>query len=171
MKLPHRPWYPPTENARDIFDLVTPSLLGEVVESTSARAARFAKVEQGVSDAFRAAANHLGEEEARRLFRKTTRKPKRGPGGAINPERDRILLRAYDERPADQSLAAVARLLEKWAIETGIRLGSNADAIAAHLRKLLAERARRQRAAAVEARRLRMAMRNDPPSLLGSTKK
>jgi hypothetical protein len=77
MKMPSRPYFPPTEPVRDIFGLTRLSLLCEGLESDAERASRVATVEKGVQDAFQAAIDHLGEQEARKLFAKVTRRPKR----------------------------------------------------------------------------------------------
>jgi hypothetical protein len=126
-----------------------------------------AAVEKGLRDAFTAAVHHLGEEEARQLFRRVIRRPKRGLGKALAPDRDARLLQEYDAAVQNgETTAALARRLRA----DGRGLGDSAGAIQTQIRKLVKERKERQRAAAIEARRWRMATRNEPPSLLSEAK-
>jgi len=163
MKMPIRPWFPPTKPRADIFGLHQVTILGTACETDAERARRIAAVEAGVDAAFQAAIHHLGQDEARRLFQRVLRRPKRGQGKALAPDRDARLLKAHDEAvQKGESTAALARRLRAQ----GTKLGNTAGAIAAQIRKLVEERKRRARAAAIEARRWRMAMRNDPPTLL-----
>jgi hypothetical protein len=164
MKMPRRPFFPPVASRPDIFGLHQPTIAAG--ESDADTLKRFAKVEAGVVAAFRAAVGHLGEDEARRLFARVVRRPKRGRGKGLAPDRNYRLLRAYDTAVQNgESIAALARRLR--AGERGIELGNTADAIEAQIRKLVKERKERDRAAAVQARRWRMAMRNEPPTLAG----
>jgi hypothetical protein len=161
MKMPQRPFYPPVEPRADIFGLYPPPILNfETAEETSWRVAA---VEQGVLAAFRAAVAHLGEDEARALFLRLTRRPKRGPGKALALDRNVRLLRAHDA--AVQQGVTIAELSRQLRA-AGKELGNTEGAISAQIRKVVRERAARQRAAAKEARRWRMAMRNEPPTLL-----
>jgi hypothetical protein len=147
---------------QDIFGLHYVTLLGAACESDAERARRFAKVEAGVTAAFKAAVHHVGDDGARQLFRKALRRPKRGRGVALAFDRDRRLLAAYDEAVKNgETVAALARRLRA----PGIELGNTPAAIAAHIRRLVKGRKQRARAAAIEARRWRMAMRNDPPTI------
>jgi hypothetical protein len=165
MKMPQRPWYPPVNHPPDIFGLHYMTLLGAACESDADRAKRFAKVEGGIVAAFRAAVHHLGEERARQLFRKALRRPKRGPGRALAIDRDRRLLRAYDEAIKNgETIASAARRLRS----TGIRLGNTPAAVAAQIRRLVKARKQRERDAAFDARRWRMAMRNEPPTFISA---
>jgi hypothetical protein len=144
----------------DIFGLHHP-LLAAGCESDAERQQRFAKVEAGVIAAFKAAVHHLGEDAARELFNRVLRRPKRGRGKALAADRDARLLKAYDAAPEGESIASIARRLRA----EGKELGNTAVAIATQIRKLVAERKKSERRARVEARRWRMAMRNEPPTL------
>lgn len=159
--MPRRPFYP-VALPPDIFGLDQPSLLGQAFESEAETRKRTATVQKGVEDAFKAAVGHLGEEEARLLFARVQRRPKRGQGKMLAPDRDARLLREYDALNGE-TVAALARRLRAAA---GIELGNTAEAIATQIRKLREERTKRERAAAREARRWRMATRGEPPGLL-----
>lgn len=146
----------------DIFGLHHITILGAACESNAERARRFAKVEAGVTAAFKAAVHHVGDDNARELFRKVLRRPKRGRGRVLAVDRDRRLLAAYDEAVKNgETVAALAKQLRA----PGIELGNTPAAIAAQIRRLVRSRKQRARAAAIEARRWRMAMRNDPPTI------
>jgi hypothetical protein len=80
MKMPERPWYPLISDRPDIFGLQHITLAGAACETDTNRKQRIAKVEAGVTAAFRAAIHHLGEDEARELFNRVMRRPKRGRG-------------------------------------------------------------------------------------------
>lgn len=163
MKLPPRPFFPGRLPV-DIFGLEPlPSLL----ETDEERRKRIEIVEKGCAAAFNAAVRHLGEDGARQLFGKVMRKSKRGQGKALAPGRDTELLREHDAAAlSGESIRALAKRLhgEKWR-----KLGSTPAAIEAQLRKLLKERKARERAAAVDARRWRMATRDEAPTLLSVT--
>jgi hypothetical protein len=161
MKMPKRPWYPPTPQRPDIFGLHHVTLAGAACENDAARGQRIAKVEAGVAAAFKAAIHHLGEEEARELFNRVMRRPKRGRGKALASDRDARLLKAYDAAPEGESIAAIARRLRS----AGTELGNTAGAISRQIRKLVDDRKERERRARIEARRWRMAMRHEPPTL------
>ncbi len=163
MKMPRRPWYPPLEPQTDILGLHHISLLGAACESAAERKQRTGKVEAGVIAAFNAAVHHLGNDDARKLFNRVLQRPKRGRGKALAADRDTLLLKTYDEAPGE-SIASIARRLRAQ----GKQLGNTAAAIATQIRKLVKEREKRQRRERVEARRWRMAMRNEPPSFLSS---
>jgi len=163
MKMPRRPFFPPVGLRPDIFGLHQLTIAG-AGESDVDRQKRVATIEAGVVASFKAAVGHLGEDEARRLFARVVRRPKRGRGKGLAPDRNYRLLRAYDTaRQSGESIAALARRLR--ASEGGIKLGNTADAIEAQIRKLVKERQKREHASAVRARRWRMAMRNEPPTL------
>jgi hypothetical protein len=158
MKMPRRPFYP-VELPPDIFGLRHIGLLEH--EDETERQKRVGTVEKGVAAAFKAAIDHL---EARRLFARVLRRPKRGQGKMLAPDRDARLLMEFDAVASrGESVAALSRRLRAAA---GTEFGNTADAIETQIRKLLKERNRRERAAAVEARRWRMAMRGEPPGLL-----
>ncbi|MGA8498335.1 MAG: hypothetical protein WB764_22805 [Xanthobacteraceae bacterium] len=137
------------------------TIMHSACESPVDRAKRLAKVEAGVRTAFRAAIHHMGEADARALFARVLRRPKRGRGKALAGDRDGRLLRAYDDAPEGESIAAIARRLRAESTQ----LGNTAAAIAAQIRKLVSERKKRDYRARVDARRWRMAMRNEPPTL------
>jgi len=90
-------------------------------------------------------------------------RPNRGRGKSLADDRDTLLLKTYDEAPGE-SIASIARRLRAQ----GTHLGNTTAAIATQIRKLVKEREERQRRARVEARRWRMATRNEPPSFLSS---
>jgi hypothetical protein len=162
MKMPSRPWYPPMQPRPDIFGLHHVTLLHAACESDAERQQRFAKVEAGMIAALEAAVHHLGEDAARELFNRVLRRPKRGRGKALAADRDYLLLKAYDAAsPEGESVASIARRL----CAKGTQLGNTAAAIAIQIRKLVAARKERERRARVEARRWRMATRNEPPTL------
>jgi hypothetical protein len=69
MKMPRRYFFP-MEPPPDIFGLRSLTLIGEACETESERKRRAAKIEAGVGAAFTAATRHLGEAEARELFRR-----------------------------------------------------------------------------------------------------
>jgi hypothetical protein len=163
MKMPRRPWYPPVKPRPDIFGLHHVTLAGAGCESDVERQQRFAKVKAGVIAAFKAAVHHMGEDAACELFKSVQRRPKRGPGKVHPADRDARLLKAYDAAaPKGESIASIARRLHAT---EGKELGNTAAAVAAQIRKLVAARKKREYRARVEARRLRMAMRNEPPTL------
>lgn len=160
--MPRRPFYPPVVIPPDILGLQHLGLLTGESEAETRR--RIAAVEAGVEAAFKAAVEHLGEEDARRLFARVVRRPKRGQGKGLAPDRDARLLKEYDAAARNgETVAALARRLHT----AGIELGNTADAIETQIRKLVKERNRRQRAAAFEARRWRMATRRETSLLSG----
>jgi hypothetical protein len=146
MKMPRRrpffplfPLFPPVAPRPDIFGLHQFTLAGQAGESAADREKRFATVEAGVRGAFKPAVGHLGEDEALRLFACVLRRPKRGRGKRLAPDRNYRLLRAYDTaRQNGESIPPLARRLRAGA--GGIELGNTADAIEAQIRKLLKER-------------------------------
>jgi hypothetical protein len=162
VKMPRRTWYPSMQSRPDIFGLHHVTIIGRACESDVERRQRVAKVEAGVKAAFKAAIHHLGEDDGRELFARVLRRPKRGPGKALATDRDARLLKAFDVAPKGQSIAGIARGLRAQ----GTDLGNTAGAIAKQIRKLLEERKEREHRKRVEARRWRMAMRNEPPTLL-----
>jgi hypothetical protein len=84
----------------------------------------------------------------------------------LAPDRDARLLKEYDAATlTGETLAALARRLGS----NGIELGNTTGAIKTQIRKLLNERKIRERAAAIEARRWRMATRGET-SLLSTAK-
>lgn len=162
MKMPVRRFFPPLKPYTDIFGLPHLSFLAQAFETDEDRGRRVLKVEEGVVAAFQAAVVHLGDEQARALFNQVMRRPKRGRGKALAADRDYRLLAAYEEAmERGESVAALACRLR----QAGTELGNTSAAIATHIRKLVKDRARRQRAAAVQARYWRMASRHEPPTL------
>lgn len=164
MEMPRRPFFPPVALPPDIFGLPHLSLLGRACETEAERLKRRSIVEAGVVAAFKAAIDHLGEEQARLLFARVVRRPKRGPGKALAADRDARLLREYDNRNGE-SIAALARRLRRI---SGAALGNTEGAIATQIRKLVKERKARNRAAAIEERRWRMATRGEGSSILSA---
>lgn len=164
MRMPSRPFYP-VALPPDIFGLERPSLLGQACESEAETQKRIATVERGVATAFEAAIQHLGDAEARRLFARVVRRTERGPGVCFAPDRDTRLLEEFDAAAqTGESIAALARRLHA----EGTKLGATEGAIATQIRKLRDERKARERAAAVQARRWRMATRREAPTLLSA---
>lgn len=163
MKMPKRPWYPNMQPRPDIFGLHHVTLLGAACEKPAERQKRVEKVEAGVKVAFKAAVHHLGEDAARELFVRVTQRPKRGRGAALAPDRDARLLKAYDSAPEGESINSIARRLRSQ----GTELGNTVGGIAKQIRRLVEERKKRDHRARVEARRWRMAMRHEPPTLAG----
>jgi hypothetical protein len=167
MKMPSRPFYP-IELPPDIFGLRLLSILGKACESKTETAQRIATVEKGVMAAFKAAVGHLGEDEARLLFARVMRRPKRGPGKLLAPDRDVRLLEEYDAAiKKRETVTALARRLRV----DGITLGNTEGAIATQIRKLVKEREKREVTAALEARRWRMATRGEISLLSIATSK
>ncbi len=99
----------------------------------------------------RQAAEPLTSRDIALEFARILRRPKRGQGKMLAPDRNARLLKEYDA--ATQKGEAVAAL--------GRELGNTAGAIETQIRKLVKEREKRERAAAVEARRWRMATRGN----------
>jgi hypothetical protein len=85
VKMPRRPWYPPMQPRPDIFGLHHVTIIGRACESDAERRQRVAKVEAGVKAAFKTAIHHLGEDDARELFVRVLRRPKRAPGRRSRP--------------------------------------------------------------------------------------
>jgi hypothetical protein len=165
MKMPHHPFYPSSQSP-DIFGLGYPSILGQAGEAPADTQKRIAMVEAGVIAAFEAAIRHLGDEEARRLFSRVVRRPRRGRGKMLDPHRDIRLLREYDTATGKgETVAALARRLHAQ----GRGLGATAEAVGAQIRKLVKERKKREDAGRVQARRWRMAMRGET-SLLSAAR-
>jgi hypothetical protein len=163
MKMPRRPFFPLANPPPDIFGLHWLTLAEDACETVKERAQRAAKVEAGVGAAYGAAVRHLGEEEARKLFRSVMRRRKRGANKESPPDRDQRLLAAYDERTSGESVAALARRLHD---KFGVELGNSPKAIETQIGKLRDELNKRRRAAAVQERLWRMATRHEPPTLL-----
>ena len=167
MKMPGRSYFPPMGDQRDIFGLRHVTILGAAGESDAEHKRRIDNVQSGVQAAFKAAVHHLGETEARNLFAIVARKPKRGPGKAHATDRDHQLLKAYDDAMLNnETIAALARRLHA----KNKKLGNTPEAIATQIRKLRDERTAVVRKQAREVRYWRMALRNEPPSLLSAAK-
>ena len=167
MKMPSRPFVP-SGPSPDIFGLYDLSLLERACESEADRKKRFKAVEEGVAAAFRAAVRHLGDEEARQLFKRVTRRKKRGQGKIFQSDRDARLLSEYKvASQKGETIAALARRLHA----TSTEFGNTADAVETQIRKLVKEQKKRDRVAAFEARRLRMAMHGEIPTLLSDTQR
>lgn len=164
MKMPKQPFFP-VELPPDIFGLPTPTVIGLACETDEQARARTERVRTGVAAAFEAAVVHLGEDQARSLFKEVVRRTKRGAGTHFESDRDFRLLRAADDaKETGKSIAALSREL----FSTGLKLGATPQAIETQIRKLLRERAKRNHTRAVEARRWRMATKNEAPTILGA---
>ena len=164
MKMPERRYFP-MALPPDMFGLPSLSLMSQAGETNAERQQRVEAVEAGIRKTFVAAVRQLGEDEARALFRRVTRQPKRGPGKDLAPDRDYQLLTAYDAAMVEgTSVAALARDLRK----AGTTLGNTPEAIALQIRRVVKERDKRRHQAAADARYHRMAMRNEAPSLLSA---
>jgi hypothetical protein len=83
-------------------------------------------------------------------------------------DRDARLLKEYDA--AAQKRESIAALARRLRAANGLKLGNTPGAITTQIRKLLKERKKRERAAAFEARRWRMATRNEKSLLSGFTR-
>jgi hypothetical protein len=166
MKMPHRPFFPGSIELRpDIFGLHHLSLLAQAGESEDTKQKRAATVEAGVLAAFKAVAAHLGEVEARQLFKRILRRPKRGTGKMLAQDRDARLLKEYDAvAQRGESIAALARRLHA---ANSLKLGNTPGAIAAQIRKLVSERKTREHEAKKQARFWRMATRGEKTLLSG----
>jgi hypothetical protein len=165
--MPARPFFPGQLGAMkpDIFGLHTQSLLSVAGETEGERKARVDTVKTGIRAAFNAAVDHLGEEQARKLFQDVLRKPRqRGASKHLAADRDQRLLAAYDERPHGETVAALARRLHE--MKDAKKLGQSAEAIETQIGQLVKTRTKERRTKAREERRWRMAMRNEPPTLL-----
>jgi hypothetical protein len=164
MKMPRRPFFPGTLKPRpDIFGLHHLTILGAACECEADRKKRFATVEAGVLAAFKAAMSHLGEDQARVLFQRVLRRPKRGNSKTVAPNRDAILMKARDA--AVENGESVAALSKRLHATYGIKLGNSAQAIQTQIRKLVRERDTRDREAKKQARFWRMATRGEAKTL------
>jgi hypothetical protein len=165
MKMPERRYFP-TELPPDVFGLRPLCLLSEAGLTGDERHERVAKIEAYVAEAFKDAVRQLGEDEARKLFGRVLRKPKRGGAKVLAPDRDHQLLTAYDNRDAAETVTALATRLHA----RGISLGNSVGAIIRQIQRLVKEREERYRRDAAESRYMRMAMRHQPPSLLSAAR-
>jgi hypothetical protein len=170
MKMPRRPFFPGTLKPRpDIFGLRHITSIEQACESDADRQKRAAIVEKGVYTAFKAAVAHLGEDEARKLFERVLRRPKRGKGKVHAADRDARLLREYDAATkTNETIAALARRLHAT---DGQQLGNTPGAIATQIRKLVSERNMRDREAKKRARFWRMATRGERTLLSAAREK
>ena len=167
MKMP-KPWHLPFPGQLPQRDRFGIRYNWSLLESETDRLERVAAVEKLVADVFGAARLHLGEDEARSLFRRVSRRRKRGKGKAHTRDRDTRLLSERDAATrAGETVASLARRLH---CESKGQYGSTEGAIQRQIHKLVKERKMRERAAAVQARRWRMASRYLPPTLLGSAR-
>ena len=163
--MPELSFFPHVSLKPDIFGLRHVTIAGQACENEQDMRKRVDAVEKGIAAAFRAAVSHLGEEEARLLFAQVVRRPKRGQGKMLAPDRDARLLKEFDAVVlTGETVAALARRLRA----DGLELGNTEGAIATQIRKLVKERKKREHAAAVNSRRLRMAMRKQPPTILSA---
>lgn len=164
MKMPGRRYFPGTMKPHpDIFGLHHLTILGAACETEADRKKRTSTVEAGVLAAFKAAVAHLGENEARELFQRVLRRPKRGNSKTVDPNRDAILLKARDAAVQNgESMAALAKRLHA---RHGVRLGNSPQAIETQIRKLVRGRDKRDHEAKKQARYWRMAMRREPKTL------
>jgi hypothetical protein len=164
MKMPSRPFFPGTMEPRpDIFGLHHMTIMGEACESKEEKQKRIATVEKGVLAAFKAAVAHLGEDQARQLFKRIPRRTKRGRGKTHINDRDIQLLRELDASPKGESITALAKRLHTT--YPG-QLGYSPEAIATQIRKLIKARKNSERATKVQSRYWRMATRNEKKSFL-----
>jgi hypothetical protein len=77
MKMPVRRYFP-MDLPPDMFGLHSLTLLGEACLTDAERRERVTKIEARVTETFEAAVRQLGEDEARKLFRRASCKRKRG---------------------------------------------------------------------------------------------
>lgn len=80
---------------------------------------------------------------------------------ALAPDRGTRLLQTYDSALEGKSINSIARRLRSQ----GTELGNTVGAIAKQIRRLVEEREKRAYRARAEARRWRMAMLHEPPTL------
>ncbi len=155
MKMPRRPFFPGIIKPRpDIFGLYHVTLLQGACESDADKQKRKDSIEKGVLAAFKAAVAHLGEAEAREVFRRALRRPKRGTGKMHAADRDTRLLREHDAKAEGESVAALAKRLHA---ANGQQLSNTPGAIQAQIRKLVSERKSHEHEAKKQARLWRMA--------------
>lgn len=164
MKMPGRRSFPGMLKPRpDIFGLHHLTILGAACETEADRKKRTATVEAGVLAAFKAAMMHLGEDEARDLFQRVLRRPRRGNSKTVDPNRDAILIKAHETAVENgENVAALARRLHAM---HGVRLGNSPQAIETQIRKLVREQDKRDHEAKKKARYWRMATRGEPKTL------
>jgi hypothetical protein len=164
MKMPERRYFP-MDMPPDMFGLHSLTLLGEACLTEAERRERVAKIEARVTETFNAAVRQLGEDEARRLFHRASRKRKRGAAKVLAPDRDHQLLIAYDSREPGETVIALATRL--YAECKGVELGNSARAIVRQIQRVVKARQDRRHKAALDSRYMRMATRHEPPTLLG----
>jgi hypothetical protein len=138
---------------RNPFHEPLPGLLGEAEDDHNRWLEAASEFLRGL---FKDAKLRVGEDEARRLFVRATKR-RRGEHGrqqvGRSPTRDADLLYAYDEAirhaQTDRERRATPRhLAGRLAAESGPRYGNSAQAIERHLRRLLADRKRQAEASA-----------------------
>jgi len=144
---------------KDQFGLpaVPPSLLAETPED---RRARIELIEQLVHDLYRSVATHLGRNEARRLFKGATKRP-RGGNRPRHCERNREWLKLYDRELAkgtNKRRAIPERVASKICRD---HHELREESVARQIRRLVKERKRRQEAMEEQCRHFL-------PSLLGT---
>jgi hypothetical protein len=146
----------------DMFGLHSLTLVGEACLTEAERRERVAIIEARVSETFKAAVRQLGEDEARKLFHRASRKRKRGATKLLAPDRDHQLLIAYDSREPGETVMALATRLHA---KSKRALGNSASAIVRQIQRVVKAREDRRRGAALDSRYMRMATRHEPPPL------
>lgn len=165
MKMPRRPFFPGINKPRqDIFGLRHVTLIQEACESDADKQKRKDTIEKGVLAAFKAATAHLGEAEARQIFKRALRRPKRGSGKMHAIDRNSRLLGEHDANAGGESIAALAKRLHAT---NGQQLGNTPGAIQFQIRKLVSGRKKREHEAKKQARFWRMATRGEKTLLSG----
>jgi hypothetical protein len=170
MKLP-RPRLmgrPPSMPECNQFGLPDYDMIGEPEEQMQARIAITRKL---AVEFFAAVCVQLGGKEARSLFAKLARSPKkRGQGKTHGLDRDSILLTAYDAEYRAGKTKFVYRLAKRLFAEHGRKLGDNAPAVEVQMRRLVKQREKQRKRGgeSFEERRLRMEIyRAGKNSLIG----
>jgi hypothetical protein len=140
------PLPPPPLPRNERFELpIAPMFLDEPEEVTEHRQ-RTRAVRRTARRFFGAVSDHLGNEEARKLFEGLFRKRREGrPSGTRDPKRDARLLEEYDDRKrkitSEEEISALPRVIAEEADKRYPgQLGSSAPAIEKQLRRLLSKR-------------------------------
>jgi len=160
------PWQPlcPPPPSNDCGESPVLSALGEALESPEARAKRVRLAKREAFRSYRFVAEHLGEEEAAKLFANFGRRREGRQRGSTNPERDGELLARHahlvEQATSEAERAAAPRkAAEAVYRDHGARFGNSADALEKRLRRLLGQGPRER---ATDAKRALEAARRRP---------
>jgi hypothetical protein len=151
-----RPWIVPVELPEtDQFGLPNCWLLIETDEQKSRRVARLQEL---IAEVFEKAVDHVGEDQARNFFLRVTKRPKgkHGKRTTCSPDRDRILLDAYDnaagKTPGDKSSLPKIVGRRLWE-ELGTEISVSAEGAEKKLRRLLNDRKKKAAQAVADFQR------------------